>query len=110
MSRREPYSMSQKLISRSPDLSRLLHEGFEVEVVGGRFLRISNVPYVRPNRAVARGAIISTLELAGDVTTVPTDHIVKFVGEHPCNADGTPIDKIRHGSGREQLDRDLAVD
>ena len=31
----EPYSMSQRLISLSPDLKRLRDEGYEVEVRAG---------------------------------------------------------------------------
>lgn len=102
--------MSQKLISRSPDLQRLLNDGYEVEIVGGRFLRLNNVPYVTSRKEVARGALVTDLTLAGDITTKPHDHIARFAGEHPCNMDGTEIISIKHASARETLDRGLVVD
>lgn len=102
--------MSQQLISRSPDLQRLLNDGYEVEIVGGRFLRINNVPYVTSRREVARGALVTVLTLGGGITIKPGDHIARFTGEHPCNVDGTEIAAIKHSSGREALDRGLVVD
>jgi hypothetical protein len=101
--------MSHQLVSRSPDLQHLLTDGFEVEIIGGRFLRVGNVPYVTAKMEIARGALVTELTLAGEVTTRPADHIVRWTGEHPCNVDGSEIAILKHGSGREELDRDLVV-
>ncbi len=101
--------MSQQLIDRSPDLKRLRDEGYDVEVRAG-FLLIKSVPYVNTKREIARGTLVSTLALAGDVTTTPDTHVVHFIGEQPCRIDGSEINTIAHAKGRNPLDRDLTVD
>lgn len=89
--------MSLRLISRSLDLRRLWDEGFDLEIRSGHLL-VKNVPYVNARREVARGVLVTPLTLAGDVTTRPADHVVMFVGDFPCRADGSPIEPIRHSS------------
>ncbi len=101
--------MSQQLISRSPDLQKLIADGYEVEV-GGSHLVITHVPYVNSKKEVAYGTLVSVLTLAAEATTRPSDHVVKFAGEHPCNTDGSEIIKIKNQSQREILDRGLVVD
>jgi hypothetical protein len=94
--------MSQQLISRSGDLKRLRDEGYDVEVTSG-YLLVKHVPYVNSKREVCYGTLISDLTLAGDVTTKPGSHVAYFTGDHPCNADGTQIDKIKHQSRTKEL-------
>ncbi|MFZ1989383.1 MAG: ThiF family adenylyltransferase [Alphaproteobacteria bacterium] len=94
--------MSHQLINRSADLKRLRDEGYHVEVRDG-FLFIHDVPYVNASRKIARGTLASKLTLAGDRTAKPDDHIAYFIGDHPCNADGTEISKIKHASGPTAL-------
>ncbi len=94
--------MSQQLISLSPDLKRLQDEGFHVEVKNGHLL-VHEVPYVNAAREVKRGTLVSTLALQADETTTPDTHVAYLVGEYPCNADGTPIEKIRHQSSEQTL-------
>lgn len=94
--------MSRQLINRSADLSRLVEEGFEVDVRHGHLV-MSGVPYVISTRAVRLGTLISPLALAGDVTTRPADHVVHFAGEYPCRADGAPITQIAHQSSDQTL-------
>src|SRR6266850_1274785 len=101
--------MSQKLISRSPDLQQLWAEGFDVEVRGS-YLLIKNVPYVNAERQVLRGMLVSAITLAGDVTAQPDSHQVWFAGGYPCREDGTQIETIRNVSERKVLDRGLVVD
>jgi hypothetical protein len=101
--------MSQRLISRSPDLQRLRNEGYDVEIRGGHLL-VKDVPYANRERQVRRGVLVSTLRVAGDVADRPDDHTVYFAGETPCHADGTPITQIINSSSRKELDRGLVVD
>ncbi len=82
--------MSTPLISRSDDLQRLASQGYEIEVQAG-YLILRSVPYLTAGCEIKRGSVVSRLELAGDVTTTPTDHTVLFVGEQPYNGDGTPV-------------------
>src|ERR1700733_1411630 len=87
--------MSQELINRNSDLKRLRDEGYEVEV-RATYLLLHSVPYVNSRREICRGTLISTLQLAGDRTVNPSDHVALFTGEHPCNKDGSEISQIKH--------------
>jgi hypothetical protein len=86
-----------------------MDEGYDIDIRDGHLL-IKSVPYVNSRKEIVYGTLISQLSLAGDVTTTPNTHVVYFVGEHPCNKDGTEIAQIKHASGRQVLDRDLVVD
>lgn len=99
--------MSQKQVNLSPDLRRLRDEGFDIEVRLNHLL--VKTPYVNANREVKLGILVSELSLAGDVTIKPGTHVAHFVGEHPCNKDGSEIAQIKHGSGETKLDSDLVV-
>lgn len=87
--------MSPPLISRSPDLQRLRDDGYEVEI-SGSYLLVHSVPYVVPDKTIKLGTLVSELTLAGDVAAAPSTHVAMFVGEHPCNRDGTEIAQIKH--------------
>ncbi len=100
--------MSSALISRSPDLQRLQHEGYELEICSNHLL-VHNVPYVTPRGEVARATLISNLSLAGDKTIKPEPHIAWFTGEHPCNVNGSEIVQIKHSSSNIPLAPDLVA-
>ena len=100
--------MSQQLISRSPDLQRLRSDGYDIEVRSGHLL-VKDIPYVTANRTLSRGMLVSTLELAGDVTAPPSDHVARFAGEMPCDANGHPLVQIEHAHQQEELAEGLTV-
>jgi hypothetical protein len=100
--------MSHPLISRSPDLQKLQNEGYELEIRSG-FLLVRSVPYLNSRKEVQRGTLVAKLVLAGDKTTRPDDHVAYFAGEHPCNADGTEIAQIKHGSGERTLAEGVVI-
>jgi hypothetical protein len=100
--------MSQRPISRSADLKRLRDEGYDIEVRSGCLL-VKEVPYVNSRKEVQRGILVIKLVLADDQTGRPDTHQAYFSGEHPCNEDGTEIDKIKHGSGPNPLAEGVVV-
>jgi hypothetical protein len=100
--------MSQLLINRSPDLKKLQNEGYNLEIRAG-FLLVKGVPYVNSRKEIQRGTLVAKLVLAGDVTTRPDDHVAYFDGEHPCNADGTEIAKIKNVSGERTLAEGVTI-
>lgn len=105
--------MSATLIARSPDLARLREAGYSVQVIRGNavHLLVHDVPYVTPRREVRRGTLVAPLELNADVAINPVpNHQTWFVGEHPCETDGTPISGIVHGSQRQDFGDGVAVD
>lgn len=100
--------MSSALFARSEDLGRLRNEGYDVEERSG-YLLLRDVPYVHASRQVQRGTLVTALSLAGDQTTKPGTHVVYFNGDHPCNADGSPIAHLVIGSEQQQLAEGLTV-
>ena len=100
--------MSQQPISRSADLKRLRNEGYDLEVRSGCLL-VKDVPYVNSRKEVQRGVLAIKLVLADDQTGRPDTHQAYFSGDHPCNEDGTEIDKIKHGSGANSLAEGVTV-
>ncbi|WP_316162834.1 ThiF family adenylyltransferase [Bradyrhizobium sp. SZCCHNRI20481] len=85
--------MSAALIARNADLARLRDEGYFVAIKGSSLL-VRDVPYVTQKQEVKRGILVCPLDLAGDNTIRPGDHQVQFIGERPCNKDGSPMTKL----------------
>lgn len=88
--------MSTELIDRSPDLQRLVHDGYEVEIRSGHLI-VHSVPYVNSQGGIADGTIVTDLTLSADRTQIPGDHQIWFKGEHPCNKDGAAIQALGAG-------------
>jgi ThiF family len=101
--------MSQQLINRSSDLRKLRDDGYEIEIRANNYLLIHGVPYLNSNKEIKKGTLVSVLTLAGDVTTNNVDHVVHFIGEFPCNKDGTEINPIRHQTLNQNLADNLFV-
>lgn len=95
--------MSAPLTSRSPDLQRLVDDGYDVAIVAG-FLVLRDVPYVDTFRQVRRGKLVSRLDMAGDRTVAPRDHQAWFAGAFPCDREGRPLVNMVHA---QQQRRDL---
>lgn len=89
-------------INRSPDLKQLVDEGFEIEVKGGHLI-VHHIPYVNSNREIKYGTLITALSLNNNVTLKPDTHVMGFMGEHPCNKDGSIISAIHHSSPNQQV-------
>lgn len=86
--------MSQRLIARSPDLTRLQKEGYDVGTRGGTLL-LRDIPYLTQSGEVKRGTLVSTMELADDVTVNPVrDHVAFFSGEKPFAGIGVPLPHV----------------
>ena len=85
--------MSHQLANPSPDIARLIREGYEVEIRGA-YLLVSHVPYVASDRTIQFGTLVSELNFAGNVITSPRDHVVHFIGSHPCHKNGSLMTQI----------------
>ena len=64
--------MSLRPIARSPDLTRLRNEGYDLDIRGG-FLLVRDVPYVGADRTVRRGTLSPLLRRALDGRQAVTD-------------------------------------
>ncbi|WP_243350076.1 ThiF family adenylyltransferase [Parabacteroides sp. FAFU027] len=101
--------MSQQLIDRSPDLKQLRDLGYEIQIKGG-YLLIHHIPYVNQAQEIKYGVLVSDLNLRNTTTTAPpSSHVAYFIGEHPCNKDGSKITAIQHASNTQRLQDDLVI-
>jgi len=100
--------MSQLQINLSPDLKRLRDEGYDIEVRGGHLI-VHHVPYVNANQIIAFGKLISTLTLNNNRTIRPDNHVIGFMGDYPCNKDGTSITAIQHANPNRQIDNGIVM-
>ncbi len=95
--------MSLQLINHSPDLKHLRDEGLEIEVKGG-YLLTHQIPYLNHLKEIKRGILVSALDLASsNRTSAPSNHVIYFIGDYPCNKDGSSIEGIRHESKNQTL-------
>lgn len=101
--------MSVKLIDHSPDLKRLRDEGYEVKMEG-TYLVVSGVPYFNSKLEICYGTLVTDLTIAGNVTSRPNNHVIHFIGEHPCNKDGTIMSALTHINAKTSLTSNLIVD
>src|SRR4051812_31373899 len=100
--------MSRRLINLNQDLKRLQDEGYDIIECEG-YLIMRNVPYLNNRCEVLRAALVSKLELAGDLTVKPNDHVIMFTGDHPCNLDGSEIEAIRHSVSVQRINDESTV-
>lgn len=91
------------------DLTRLLGEGYDVELRGGHLV-VNDVPYVTANKAVARGHLVMPATMAGDVLATPLDHTTHFAGSVPSDADGRPLEKVINGPQTNEFVPGLRTD
>lgn len=81
---------ASRLVRNSPDLSRLVEDGFSLRIVNS-FLVVDDVPFVDDLGRVQLGAFLCPLETSGDVTIKPSSHVMCFIGGVPRAKDGKPI-------------------
>ena len=101
--------MSHRLINLSQDLRRLREEGYDVSIESAHLV-LRSIPFVNSRREVRDGVLVSNLRLAGDITAAPDTHVVWFIGEHPCNIDGTEIVQLTHENRVHDIAPGLRVD
>lgn len=82
-----------RLVRNSPDLALLVREGYAVRIVGG-YLIVDDIPFVNDSAQVQRGSFLCPLDLSGDITAKPSNHVMCFVGGVPRDKNGTAIDGL----------------
>jgi hypothetical protein len=101
--------MLQQLINHSPDLKRLLDEGYEIEVRGG-YLLVHHIPYLNNCKEQQLGVLVSTLTLKNPNTTnTPDNHVIHFIGDNPCGIDGQIITSIQHNNTAKNFGNNIVV-
>ncbi|HZT71430.1 MAG TPA: ThiF family adenylyltransferase [Terriglobia bacterium] len=92
--------MSQKLVNLNPDLSRLRAEGLDISIGKSKHLFVRGVPYVNAAKEIKRGTIASVLDLAGETTIPPESHVIFFVGDPPCDEQGSTLPGVSPNSNQ----------
>lgn len=101
--------MQLQLINHSQDLKRLRDEGYGIEVRGG-YLLIHHIPYLNHHQQIQYGVLVTNLKLVGNVRTDrPENHVIHFIGENPCEIDGTVITAIQHSNADVNLGDGIVV-
>lgn len=102
--------MPRKLINLNQDLKKLEDEGYVIEIRGDHLL-VHEIPYVNSKCQIKYGILVSDLtSMAGDQTVSPvTQHVAHFIGEYPCNSDGTQISTIFLSSQNQLLAENLEI-
>lgn len=99
--------MPHRLINLNNDLQQLFEEGHALEIKHG-FLLVHDIPYLDSQGKIQRGTLVSTLNLSGDQVYPPETHVMSFIGEFPCNKDGSKIGGIEH-AGENNLGNGIKV-
>lgn len=94
--------MSPKPTNLRADVSRLLDDGYEAAIEHGHLV-VRHVPYVTSSRTVKHGTLISPLTGSFSEVVRPSDHVVMFSGDYPCDAQGRPLEKIRNATRNENV-------
>lgn len=83
--------MSTSLFDRDPSTRRLLDEDYCLSFEGNHLI-VERVPYVTAAKAVAYGRLALPVVFSGDVVQDGSgDHRIWFVGEQPCDQNGSAI-------------------
>lgn len=100
--------MSHTLISRSPDLRKLVDEGYRIDIRSGHLVA-HDIPYVNAKRELRLGKLVTDLQISGERTAGMGTHVMHFVGEYPCDKNGKPIEGLRHASNDKVIEPSLVV-
>lgn len=100
--------MYQNLISHNQDLKGLRDEGYEIEIKE-KHLLIHSVPYLDSNKTIKYGALVTELSISGDKIDKPKNHVINFIGEYPCNIDGSAITQLKHNSSTRKLSENITI-
>lgn len=101
--------MSQELICRNLDLQKLQSDGFEIEVRGG-LLIVHHIPYLNSKTEMLSGTLVMSLNTSGNTVVRPHDHTAYWIGQQPCNSDGSIIPSLVNGPRRNNLGDGLISD
>lgn len=94
--------MSHGLIARNDDLRRLTEAGYTLRLLDG-YLVIDHVPYVKGNGEVTEAALVFKLEMSGDRTVQPSDHVAYWTGEFPHRKTGRKLTALGESQDGQHL-------
>ena len=79
--------MLHALIARNQDLERLEESGYTLRFVDG-FILVDDIPYINTEGHIKEASLALKLDLSGDSTVQPSDHVAYWTGEFPYKKSG----------------------
>lgn len=101
--------MSEAIINRSPDLIKLQSEDYRIEICSG-YLIVHYIPYLNKNKEIKSGTLVMALANSGNITIKPKDHTAYFIGEQPCNIDGSFVTSLVNSPQKQNLYANVVSD
>lgn len=92
--------MLKTLVSRNPDLQRLLEKGCALSIDSGHLV-IRDIPFLDAQGGLQWGALVGQLTFEDQTKVRPLNHQFFFSGPRPFGLDGLPIRGL--GGGAAQL-------
>jgi hypothetical protein len=89
--------VSNALVSRNPDIKRLVEKGCAVAFDDLSYLIVRDIPYLDSERRLQVGAIVSKFVDAGQDRIVQEDHQIFFAGSVPHDEEGKPLPNLGGG-------------
>ena len=94
--------MSHELIARNRDLERLKESGHTLRFLDG-FLMVEEIPYVNSEGKVLEAALVMRLDLSGNRTVQPSDHVAYWTGEFPYKREGQKLQALGESPDNQRL-------
>lgn len=94
--------MSPKLIVPNPSITRLIEDGFEIEILHQHLL-VHSIPYLNHAGELTLGTLACPYTEMGDQDTRPNDHTFWLCGEPPFMANGQPMNHVINHSNQQTL-------
>lgn len=90
-----------RLVRSSPDLAKLVNEGYAVRIQAGHLV-IDDIPFATADKTVVRGSLICPLDLQGNKAARPSTHVMWF-SHLPYTHEGIEMTHLLHQRGPTQL-------
>lgn len=87
-------SESRRLIARSPDLKRLVADGYRLLFDHPYHVTLAGVSYLNSSQRDSKGKIHMPLDTQGGVVVPPVWHAAYWEGPMPYSAEGTPLEHL----------------
>jgi hypothetical protein len=75
----------------------------------GGYLLIHHIPYVNSAKEIKYGSLVTVLDLQGHKASKPSNHVLYFIGEAPCQQNGTVMAAIINQSRNVNLQEGLTI-
>lgn len=102
--------MSMQQISLNEELEKLNGEGVQCFLAKGTHLVVKDVPYLNNDAKLGFGTLIVKIDTAGSSLIQPRDHTAYWIGEQPCNFDGTVISGLVNGPNHTSFGNGIISD